>query len=286
MAIIWGVNIVILKATFAVLQPLALNTVRFTVASITLLLITRALGHPVPARRYWARIAVLGVLGNTLYQIGFIEGLARTRAGNGALIMATNPVFTALLAHWRGHERFTWRDWSGLALSGLGVGCIVYGSGRDVALGATITGDLLMVAGVFCWALYSVGSRSLMREIGPTVTAAWTMAIGIIPMVLISIPVVASQRWSAVTPAAWAALAYACFLALVVAYLIWARGIREVGATRVALYSNTTPVFAFLAAWAFLTEIPTPFQIAGGAAVFAAMYLTRPSSAVTASGGQ
>lgn len=275
MALIWGVNIIVLKAAFAVLQPMALNALRFSVASVALLLVARAMGHSIPSREYWTRIVVLGVLGNTVYQLGFIEGLARTRAGNAALFMATNPVFTAVLAHWSGHERLTWRDWAGLACSCLGVACIVYGSGQEIALGATIKGDLMIVGGMLCWAIYSVGSRSLMAEIGPTPTAAWTMAIGIVPMLFLAIPSVSSQSWSAVTPAAWGAVAYACFLALVVAYLIWARGVRDVGATRVALYSNATPVFAFLAAWVFLSEIPTPFQIAGGAAVFAGMYLTR-----------
>lgn len=275
MALIWGVNIIVLKSAFAVFQPMALNALRFSVASIALLLITHAMGHKTPPRQYWTRIVILGVLGNTVYQLGFIEGLARTRAGNAALFMATNPVFTAVLAHWSGHERLTWRDWAGLACSCLGVGCIVYGSGQEIALGATIKGDLMIVGGMLCWAIYSVGSRSLMAEIGPTPTAAWTMAIGIIPMLFLAIPSVSSQPWSAVTPAAWGAAAYACFLALVLAYLIWARGVRDVGATRVALYSNATPVFAFLAAWLFLGEIPTPFQVAGGAAVFAGMYLTR-----------
>ncbi|MBI2615893.1 MAG: DMT family transporter, partial [Gemmatimonadetes bacterium] len=121
MALIWGVNLIVVKAALAVFQPLAFNAVRFPLATVALIAVTGLLGYRLPRRQFWLPLALYGFLGNSLYQLGFIEGLGRTRAGNAALLMAANPVLTAVISHWRGHEHLGPRDWLGLMLSGAGV---------------------------------------------------------------------------------------------------------------------------------------------------------------------
>jgi drug/metabolite transporter (DMT)-like permease len=275
MAFIWGVNIIVIKAALAVVSPLAFNALRFPLASIVLLAVAWLLKQPLPARRYWAPLALYGFLGNTLYQIGFILGLGYTRAGNAALLMAANPVLTAAIAHWRGHERMTSRDWMGIALSGAGVAVVVIGSEADVGFGATAFGDLLILGAVVCWALYAVGSSPLVHELGTVRMTVWTTVLGAVPILLMGVPSLMAQSWPAVTPAAWGAVLYASLGAIVTGYLLWACGIKTLGSTRVALYSNFTPVFAFLAAWPLLGETPTLWQVVGGSAIGAGMYLTR-----------
>lgn len=275
MALLWGVNIIVVKAALAHFLPLAFNAVRFPLASVALLLIARLGGTKIPQRRYWKSLALYGVLGNSLYQLGFIQGLSLTRAGNAALIMAANPVLTALISHWVGQERFLWRHWVGIALSALGVALVVVGSGAEIGFGLTMLGDLLVLGAVLCWSLYAVGSRPLVHALGPISMTAWTTVVGTIPLVLFGLPSLASQSWSAVTPAAWGGVAYASLGAIVTGYLLWARGMRSLGSTRVAVYSNFTPVFAFLAAWPFLGEAPTLWQVGGGSLIFLGLYLTR-----------
>jgi len=275
MALIWGVNLIVVKAALAVIQPLAFNAVRFPLASVALVGASRLLGYRLPPRRFWVPLALYGFLGNSLYQLGFIEGLGRTRAGNAALLMAANPVLTAVISHWRGHERVGARDWAGLTLSGAGVALVVLGSGVEVGFGSTVVGDLMILGAVLCWALYAVGSAPLVHQLGSVPMTAWTTALGTVPIVLMGVPSLASQRWAAVTPAAWGAVLYASLGAIVTGYLLWARGIKRLGSTRVALYSNFTPVFAFLAAWPLLGETPTLWQLVGGSAIASGMYLTR-----------
>jgi drug/metabolite transporter (DMT)-like permease len=275
MSLIWGVNYIVVKAALSSFQPLAFNATRFPIAAAVLVLAARAWGAPLPPRRYWLAIALYGVLGNAVYQIGFIEGLALTRAGNAALISAANPVLTAVLSHWRGHERFGVRDWLGLVLSAAGVVLVVLGSGLEVGFGSTVVGDLLLLGAVLCWALYAVGSRPLVQALGPVNMTAWTTAAGTVPIVLMGVPLLFTQHWAAVPAPAWGAVLYASFGAIVTGYLLWARGIRLLGSTRVALYSNTTPVFAFLVAWPVLGERPTPYQLLGGLAIALGMWVTR-----------
>jgi drug/metabolite transporter (DMT)-like permease len=275
LTLIWGVNYIVIKAAFAVFSPLSFNAVRFSLAIVALVAFAWAVKAPRPPRSALPRLAGLGILGNTFYQLSYIEGMARTRAGNAALIMAAVPVLTAVSSHAIGQERLRWRDLAGLGLSTAGIAAIVLGSGAALGLRGPLAGNLLMLLAVIFWTGYTVGAKPLGDELGPTATTAWTMGLGAIPLLVICAPATLAQRWSAVTPAAWAAAVFSSLLALVVAYLIYYRGVERLGATRTALYSNFTPVVTLLAAWPLLGEVPTLWQLVGAAGIFAALGLIR-----------
>ncbi|MBI4542254.1 MAG: DMT family transporter [Gemmatimonadetes bacterium] len=275
MVLLWGVNFIVVKAALGVFAPLSFNAVRFSIAAIAVVAVAWVSGSRRPAAALLPRLAALGILGNTCYQLAFIEGIARTRAGNAALLMAAVPVQTAVIGHFRGHERLRGRDVAGLALSCAGVAAIVLGSGREVGFGATVTGDLLVFAATVCWSLYTIGTKPLADALGSIAATAWTMAIGAVPLVLVAVPAVLAQEWRAVTPAAWGAVVFSSLGALVVGYLIWYHGVRRLGASRTAFFSNFTPVVALLAAWALLGEVPTLWQGLGAAGIFGGIGLTR-----------
>ncbi len=279
MTLVWGVNYIVIKAVFTQISPLAFNAVRFPVAVAAVAAFAWAVGARRPPRRALLRLALLGVVGNTFYQYCYIEGMARTRAGNAALIMAAVPVLTAVASHMLGHERLRWRDVGGLGLSAAGLVILILGSGEAVRFGGgwtAVVGDLLMLLSVVFWTAYTIGAKPLVDELGPTVTTAWTMGLGSIPLLLICIPSALAQPWHRVTPAAWAGTIVISSLgSLVLAYLIWYRGVSRLGSTRTAFYSNLTPIVTLLTAWPLLHEVPTPWQIAGAAGIFAALGLIR-----------
>ena len=275
MTLIWGVNYIVIKAAFRVFSPLSFNAVRFPIAAVSIGVFAWAARARRPPARQLVRLCLLGVLGNTVYQLSYIEGMARTRAGNAALIMAAVPVLTAVSSHLLGHERLRLRVVLGLALSTIGIAVLVAGSGAAIGLGASPAGDLLMLFAAACWTAYTLLSKPLVDTLGPTVTTAWTMGLGTIPLLAICAPAALAQRWSAVTPAAWLGVVFSALGSLVVAYLIWNRGVERLGATRTAFYSNFTPVVTLLAAWPLLLEIPTLWQILGAAGIFGSLALIR-----------
>jgi len=275
MTLIWGVNYIVIKAAFEVFSPLSFNAVRFLLAAVSIGAFAWASGARRPTGRQLLRLSALGVLGNTLYQLCYIEGMARTRAGNAALIMAAVPVLTAVSSHLLGHERLRLRDVLGLALSTTGIAVLVVGSGVAVGFGGQVAGDLLMLLAVAFWTAYTILAKPLVDTLGPTVTTAWTMSLGAIPLLVICAPAALAQRWSAVTPAAWLGTVFSSLGALVVAYLIWYRGVARLGATRTAFYSNLSPVVTLAAAWPLLGEVPTLWQILGAAGIFGSMALIR-----------
>ena len=83
LVVIWGVNFAIVKWALISFDALGFNALRFLIASILVLVVLRREG-PLgwPDRKDIPWLVVLGLIGNTLYQFGFILGLDRTRAGN------------------------------------------------------------------------------------------------------------------------------------------------------------------------------------------------------------
>jgi drug/metabolite transporter (DMT)-like permease len=62
---------------------------------------------------------------------------------------------------------------------------------------------------------------------------------------------------------------------MVVAYLIWYRGVRVLGPTRTAMFGNLQPLFALVVAWLALGEALTLWQGVGAASIMSGLLLTR-----------
>ena len=260
--LIWGVNFSVTKLAIAEIPPLPFTAVRFTLASLLLWLVLRVAEGPARlAPEAMRRLVILGVVGNTCYQLAFILGLAHTTATNSALIVATVPTVVAVIAGARGLERVTGRMWAGIALGTLGVVLVIAASGIEFSAN-TLYGDLLTVLAVLCWAGYTVGLRRLPAGVSPLRVTTMTSIAGTPGLVLAGLPGVLRLDWTAVPATAWAGLAYATLLSLVVAYILWNRSVQTVGGTRTAIYMCVTPLVAAVAAWAHARRAGS--AVAGG----------------------
>lgn len=268
MALVWAVNFIVVKAALAQLAPLAFNGVRFPLAAAAMGAI--ALRGPAPrlTGADVTRLVALGLLGNFVYQVCFIEGLARTRAGNASIILAGVPVFTAVLSQFLGTERHGLRSAIALALAAGGVALLVIGGADEVGFRGTLVGDALILAATACWAAFTVGLRPLVARHGAIRTTAWTMAAGALPLLAVSSPAIGETEWGRLPLWTFVAIVFSALGALVLAYLIWARGVRLIGATRTAVFSYLTPVLTVLIAWPLLSEVPRPAQVLGAACIF------------------
>jgi drug/metabolite transporter (DMT)-like permease len=280
---IWGVNFTAVKVALRSMEPLAFNAVRFTLATIVTFVVlawqARATGRPEltrpPARRDFLVIALISFMGNSVYQVLFIQGMARTSPGNASLIMATAPIWVAILGFLLRIERINRLMFGGILLSFAGIVLLVMGGG-NVALGsANVVGDLLILGCAVLWAVYTVASKPLLTRVSPLSMTAWSMLAGTIPLILFAIPDLQKQDWSAVEPIAWASLFYSAVLSVAVGYVIWYASVQRVGNARTAVYSNLTPVVAILFAWATLGATLAPVQLLGGAIVLVGLVVTR-----------
>jgi drug/metabolite transporter (DMT)-like permease len=279
MALIWGVNFAVVKFATGAFAPLAFNMLRIGLAVVVLLGMAIVGGHAIPRGRDRLALLGLGVLGNGLYQVLFIEGIARTRAGDAALLIAAAPAVMAILGWVRGSEHTRTRGVAGIALSLAGIALVVFGDADASDGGASrFAGDALILGGCVCWSLYTVLLKPYTERIDGIPLSAVTMAGGALPLLLVSLPSLARTDWQAVTAGAWAAVAYSGLFALALAYLFWYRGVKTLGPTRTGMYSNLQPVIALAVAWATLGETPQPAQLAGAACILSGLVLTRLSS--------
>jgi drug/metabolite transporter (DMT)-like permease len=280
--LIWGMNFSVTKSAFDHLAPLPFTAIRFTVSSLLLWVIIRVTeGSTRLPRPALVRLVVLGLVGNSAYQLAFMLGLARTTASNSALILSTVPTVVAVMAGVLGLERITPRMWCGIGLGTLGVVLVIAtrGVGFD---SATLMGDLLTVLAVLCWAGYTVGLRRVPEGVSSLRVTAITTIAGTPVLLLTGLPGVLRLDWGAVGLHAWLAVAYSSVLSLVVAYLLWNRSVKAIGGARTAIYMCLTPVVAVFGAWLLLGERPHPLQGVGAVFIIAGVLLTRTGGETTA----
>lgn len=274
MVFIWGLNFAVAKRALAAFDPLAFNALRYLLASGFVLVVLWRQGRlAAPTREDLPRIFLLGLLGNTLYQLAFILGLDRTRAGNASLMLALIPVFVLVLGL-RGGTRHGTRAWLGATISMLGVALV---SGSSLRLEGTdaLIGDLTLICAAAFWALYTQGSQPLIARYGAIQTTAWTLWAGALGIFLIGIPALLRQPWREVDSVAWGGMLFSAFFSIGLAYLLWYRGVERLGSARTAIYSNLTPVVALLAGAFWLGERLTPLSVAGAAMVLGGVMLVR-----------
>jgi drug/metabolite transporter (DMT)-like permease len=294
MTFIWGSNYAIVKAAFDELPPQPYNAIRMTVAS-TVFLVAIAIARryrrpsvfytPDPiTRRDWFVLAGLALVGHVLYQLCFVGGLARTSVANSALILAMTPVAIAGINVIRGYEHVGTWHWIGALLSIGGI-YLVVGHGASIASGH-LTGDLLVVGGVLCWAVYTVGAGRLMDRHSPLGVTGISMAMGTVVYVAIAIPAMRTVNWPAVSPTTWVALVYSAVFAIAVSYMIWYTAVQRIGGTRTSAYSNLVPIVALAVAVFWRGEPLGGTKLAGAALVLAGVAITRAAAHLKAAPAQ
>ena len=272
--LVWGANFAVVKSALTEFPPLAFTALRFTAAAALLTLIVYAReGSLAPPRGSFWKLAGLGLVGNTVYQLLFVVGLDLTTAANTALLISTTPVLVALLGALLRVERITRHVGAGIALAFAGIVFVLASRGLALSLD-TLAGDLLVLCASLLWALYTLGVRALGGGISALRITALTMLLGVPGLLLAGAPQLARGEWLAASWPAWAGLAYAAVFALVVAYAIWNASVRAVGSSRTAVYSCLIPVVAALVAWPVLGERPAPAQGLGAALIIAGILLT------------
>jgi drug/metabolite transporter (DMT)-like permease len=280
--VIWGVNFTAVKLALREMLPLAFNGLRFSLATVVMggILWQRARSAGVTAVRIrrsdWLPVIFLGVGGHAVYQLLFINGMARTNPANSSLLMATSPIWVVVIGYLLGVERINRLMWLGVLFSFVGIVVLISGGEGGLSLSSqTLLGDLLIVACALGWAVYTTASKPLLARYSSLTLTTWTMLAGTIPLLTISLPDMLRQDWGRISLTAWGAAAFSALLAVVVGYLVWYYSVQRVGNARTAIYSNLIPVFAIIFAWLTLGSTLSLGQWLGAGIVLAGVMLTR-----------
>jgi drug/metabolite transporter (DMT)-like permease len=276
-AVIWGINVPVMKAALALLHPFAFNALRLSLSALALGVADRLerRGRPPPPTP-WPAVVGLGLLTSLLYQVLFVEGIARTSASHTGFLIASGPLWTALIARVLGVERLRGRAWLGLGLAFAGTALVASTRGGT---GTTLTGNLLVLAAMVAWALGTVLSRPVLATF-PATRLAYLFTCVVLPgHWLLAGPHLAPVWKGELGARAWSAIAFSGLLSTGIAYSLWNRSVLRIGPARTSAFTNLVPLVALVLAWAALGERPGAVQLAGGALVLIGIASWRSSRA-------
>jgi drug/metabolite transporter (DMT)-like permease len=273
----WGANSVILKFLTGQMSVELLNASRIVVAGIffigILIFLRRGKGFPKLEARDWLAIAALGLVGTSVYQLLFANGIKLSNASITALISSTNPIWVGILGAFLGLGLTRWQL-IGIPVTMLGVALLSYSS----ILGANVQllGVILLVASNICWSVYTVFSKGLMQKINPLEFTCLSFVLGGLPFVLLTIP-----AWSqaAVVPnSTWLWVILSALIAQVIGFMGWFLGTQALGAARVSVFLNITPLIGVALAASFLGEKITLVKVLAGVIILLGVWLANKKS--------
>lgn len=275
--LIWAINFIFIKIALDEFSPLAFNGIRLAFASIilVLVLIFTKQGIRVLKKDIW-KLVVLGIIGNTVYQLLFIHGINLTTASNTSIIMAMTPASVALLSSLFKHEKIHWAAWFGIALSFVGFYLVITKQpGTFVFSWENLRGDMMIFCGNLVWAIYTVFSKPLLSRITPLKWSSLTLAIGTVFYLPFCVSAFSRQDFGQISFKAWAILAFSGIFALAVSYVAWYSSVKRVGNSKTVIYGNIIPIFTVIFAYIFIAERIGLWQAVGALIILVGVYLTR-----------
>lgn len=273
-AFFWGANFVLAGPVLADLSPLWAAAMRFLLGAMLMIAIAGLRGEEMfhLLRRHAGAYLLLGSVGVTTFNVLFFYALRSTSADNAALIMATNPLLTTLLAAVILGDRPTARYLLALPVALLGVAVVIAQGnvGKLVSLHIA-QGDFMMLGANLSWALYNVLGRRYMPQGSPLGSTAWVMSVG--AGLLLCIALGSGTPLGTFGAKAGVAMAVIVTGGTVLAYLFWTIGITRLGAAHTAIFLNLVPVFAILLG-VFSGAPPSVAQVSGGLLVLGGVMIS------------
>ena len=271
--LIWGSTYLGIRFAVETIPPLLMAGSRFVVAGSVLYGVLRLRGVPPPSRRQWGGAVAVGLLliaiGNGA--VSWAEQVIPSSIA--ALLVATVPLWIALLEALRARRWPPARAWVGIALGVVGVAVLVGEPEGWEGDAAALVAALAVVGAGWAWAAGSVLSRAVARPGSALLAASMHMLAGGVALVVAGVAVgerVSVSSVSAVSALAWA---YLVVLGSLVAFTAYVWLLQVDSPTRVATYAYVNPLIAVLLGWALAAEPLTPRVAVAGAAVVAAVAL-------------
>jgi drug/metabolite transporter (DMT)-like permease len=228
----------------------------------------------------WRRLVVMAVLAITLVHAMVYYGLSKTTVINGALFASASPVFVIIIAWAWFKAAARPGEVLGVAVSLCGVLAIV-SRGEPDALAALRfgAGDMMIIASVFIWSVYTVLLTHWPSRLDATSFLAVIAVFGwimLMPFYLIERVFVGDPEF---TIALAGAIVYVGVFSSVVAFLGWNFGVKAIGAQRTSEFQHLVPAFAALQAIFFLGERIYPYHVAGIGLILGGLWLANRNRA-------
>lgn len=265
-ALSWGFNFVALKELYREMAPPVVSVVRYGVMFVLLVLICLVKRESlVPKREDFWRIQGVGFIAMGLYMILFMEGMKGTTPAEGAIVLATAPIFTFLFSCILKQERFSLSALVGSLIAFFGVILVILGG--SAAGHGSLQGNFTILIAAIVWAGGAVMMKPLLNRYAPV--AVLTMAMpGALPVLIpYGLAATLATDFTRITPMGWFNFSTVAVMSGVVAFVCFYTGLRQIGASAAVLYQYFVPPIAAFFAWVVMGKALGPIQFLGLAVV-------------------
>ena len=283
---VWGASFVATKVALQYISPSTVVWLRFAMGVMILgvaVLLNRQFAFP--QGRDWGYFAVLGFLGITFHQWLQSTGLLTAQATTTGWIIATTPIFMALLGAVLLREHLVWTQVAGILLAAFGVLLVVTkGDLSSLTAGRFGTpGDFLILVSTFNWAIFSALSRSGLKKHPSTLMMFYVMTFG---WLFTSILFFAGSGVSEVTAIPWDGWVAITFLGIFcsgIAYIFWYDALKVLPVAQTGAFLYLEPIITVIVAAFVLQEAILLATLIGGITILVGVWLVnRPSQSVQA----
>jgi drug/metabolite transporter (DMT)-like permease len=241
---------------------------RFLVASAVLAAYAALARMRLPERRDLPAVFLAGLLAFAVYHVALNYGEVTVSAGSASILIATAPVFTALLAVAFLGERLRALGWFGMGVSFLGSAMISLGEGEGLRLDPSAA---LILLAALSTSIYFVLQKPYLEKYGALAFTTYAIWAGTL-LTLVYLPGLLSEVQTAPLGTTLA-MVYLGVFPTAIAYATYAYAFSRLPAARAASFLYVIPVMAYVIAWLWLGEIPTSLSVVGGVVTLAGVLL-------------
>ncbi|MFZ6722237.1 DMT family transporter [Undibacterium sp. Ji49W] len=279
-ALFWGGTFIAGRLVAKEIPHMIAAFIRFSVASILLLLLAWRLegGLPKLTRQQMHATFSLGATGIFLYNLCFFAALERMPAGRTALFVALNPIVTALALAMLFGERLSKLRWLGILIAFAGAAVVIT---RGDLLGAVHDlsqsvgkGELFMLAAICGWAAYTIIGRHALKGLSPIAATTYASLWGLLLLGIGAALEIPRFEPAHMSLQVIAALVYLGAFGTVIGFVWYYEGVKSIGPARTAVFNNLVPVFGISLGALILGEPILTSMIIGGLLVIAGVTLT------------
>jgi drug/metabolite transporter (DMT)-like permease len=274
---LWGSSFIFIKIGLGEVPPITLAVLRFALVLPVFLPATfmgRWSSFRETVRSNWKAFALIGATGVTSYHAFQNIGLNFTTASDSSLIVASNPIFIALLDRLHLKTRLTQRQRLGFVVAFAGIALVVMrgGSARFATDPYGVVGDFLALGSALSWAFCSVYGKSVLSNLRAEDVTVYSFLFGTV--FLSPLAFVFEKPSLPTTPLGWSMLLILGFLCSGVAYYFWYKALEGMSASKAGAFLFVIPVVSVLVAGLMLGEsLDLPFVV-GAVMVMGGVALT------------
>ncbi|HHB89946.1 MAG TPA: DMT family transporter [Anaerolineae bacterium] len=272
---IWGSSFLFIKlGLLGGMGPLTMVMIRLALGSVSMGLLAWKLGESIPrSGRILAIIFLVALVNNTLPFSLITWGEQFIPSGLTAILNSTTPLFAVIIAHVAlADERFTWSRVVGVIVGFMGVVTLFVPDLISQGMGGAVIGQLAVILGSLGYASGSVIARKYLHHVPSATLSALQLAIALL---WILIPTLWLEKpWTqSPTLLAWFSAAWLGLLGTGLAYLIFYRLLKSIGATPATMVTYVIPIFAVIFGVIFLNEQLYWMQLVALALIFVGVWL-------------